>query len=191
MPGRPRDPDLEQRLLAAAWSLLTGQGYDALTLTKVAATAKAHRTDVYRRWSTKAQLVTDVLAEHLPAVPAFDTGTLRGDLRAYVDALAVSWSSPWIDGLVGLLADLRNDPDAELAFRLLAERRGQPMRDALDRALARGEIRELPELSLAGDLIEGPLMHRRMIGRQPLTRDYLEALAGAVHGVLTGARVAT
>jgi AcrR family transcriptional regulator len=190
MAGRPRDPDLERRLLAAAWSVLTTEGYDALTLTKVAAQAKAHRTDVYRRWSSKAQLVTDALAEHLPPVSEFDTGSLRDDIRTYLDDLAVAWSSSWIDGLVGLLADLRRDVEAELAFRLLAERRGGPMREALARAVVRGEIGELPELGLAGDLLEGPLMHRRLLGRQPLTPEYLEAVALAAHRLLTGTAVA-
>ena len=54
MSGRPRDPGLEQRLLSAAWTLLTENGYDALNLTKVAAQAGAHRSDVYRRWPNKA-----------------------------------------------------------------------------------------------------------------------------------------
>jgi AcrR family transcriptional regulator len=191
MPGRPRDPELEQRLLSAAWDLLTDEGYDALSLTRVAAQAKAHRTDVYRRWSSKAQLVADVLGEHLPPVSATDSGSLRGDIRAYLEDLAAAWSSAWIDGLVGLVADLRRDPEAELAFRLLAERRGQPMRDALVRAVERGELAELPELGLAGDLFEGPLMHRRMIGRQPLTPDYLDALAATAHRLLTMAQVAS
>ena len=185
MSGRPRDPKLERRLLSAAWSLLTSEGYDALTMTKVAAAAEAHRTDVYRRWSTKAQLVTDVLAEHLPPIGEIDTGTLVGDVRAYVGALAQSWSSDWIDGLMGLVADLRHDPDAELAFRQLGERRGAAMRESLKRAVERGELAELPDLSVAGDLFEGPLMHRRMIGRQPLTPDYLDAVAATAVLVLT------
>lgn len=189
MPGRPRDPDLEQRLLAAAWSLLTEEGYDALSMTKVAALAQAHRTDVYRRWSSKAQLVTDVLAAHLPRVSHVDTGSLRGDIRAYVEDLSVSWSSTWVDGLMGLVGDLHRDPDAELAFRLMAERRGQPMREAIARAVERGELRELPELGLAGDLFEGPLMHRRMFGRQPLTPEYLDAVADAGYRLLAGAEV--
>jgi AcrR family transcriptional regulator len=187
--GRPRDPELERRLLSAAWSLLTDQGYDALTLTRVAAEAGAHRTDVYRRWSTKAQLVTDVLEAHLPVVSHQDTGSLYGDIRAYVEDLAASWSAPWVDGLVGLLADLRHDPDAELAFRQLAEERGHAMRDALDRAVVRGELEEVPDLGLAGDLLEGTLMHRRMIGRQPLTSDYLDLLARTAHQVLSSDRV--
>lgn len=131
MPGRPRDPELERRLSAAAWSLLQSQGYDALKLTEVAARADAHRTDVYRRWSSKAQLVVDVLAEHLPQVSDPGTGSLRSDLLAIVEDFAASWSSSWIDGLMGLMADLHRDPDAELAFRKMAEGRGVPLRTAI------------------------------------------------------------
>jgi AcrR family transcriptional regulator len=191
MAGRPRDRALEGRLLAAAWTLLTSRGYDALTLTRVAAEAGAHRTDVYRRWPSKARLVTDALSEHLPPVSELDTGSLLGDIRAYLDDLAVSWSSLWIDGLVGLLADLRHDVDAELAFRTMGERRGQPMKTAIERAVARGELNEVPDLSLVGDLLEGPLMHRRMIGRQSLTPAYLDAAARSAHHLLTGTTVRT
>jgi AcrR family transcriptional regulator len=190
MAGRPRDLELDQRLLRAAWSLLQSEGYDALTLTKVAARAGAHRTDVYRRWSSKAQLVVDVLDEHLPPVADVDTGTIGADLRAIVADFAAAWSSPWIDGLVGLTADLQHDPDAELAFRAMAERRGTPLRTAIARASERGEVGEPPDLSLIGDLVEGPLMHRRMIGRAPLTSDYLDAVAVAAHRLLTGTTVA-
>lgn len=190
MTGRPRDRDLEQRLLSAAWVLLTSKGYDALTLTKVAALAGAHRTDVYRRWSSKALLVTDALAEHLPPVSEVDTGSLRGDVRAYLADLATAWSSDWVDGLMGLVADLRTDPDAELAFRTMAERRGAAMRTSLERAAERGEVPAQPDVTLVGDLLEGPLMHRRMLGRQPLTPDYLDRLAETVVALLvaSGAR---
>jgi AcrR family transcriptional regulator len=187
--GRQRDPDLEQRLLAATWSLLTSRGYDALTLAHVAAEAKAHRTDLYRRWSSKAQLVTDALAEHLPPVSSHDTGTLHGDIRAFLDDLAVSWSSDWIDGFVGLFADLRNDPQAELAFRRLGSRRGASLGEALQRAVERGELAAVPEAGWVGDLLEGPLMHRRMVGRAPLTPGYLDAVAFAALSLLTRSEV--
>jgi AcrR family transcriptional regulator len=183
--GRPRDPELEGRLLLAAWELLKSDGYDALSMTKVAAKADAHRTDVYRRWSTKAQLVTDTLAEHLPPVVEVDTGSLAGDVRAYIGDLAKAWSSDWVDGLMGLTGDLRNDPDAELAWRNLANKRGGVMRLSLQRAIDRGELPELPDLTVAGDLFEGPLMHRRMIGRQPLTPEYLDAVAAVAVRILT------
>lgn len=187
MSGRPRDLALEQRLLGAAWSLLVEGGYEALTLSQVAVQAGAHRSDVYRRWSTKAQLVSDTLTAHLPAVSAFDTGALQSDLQAYVDDLAEAWSSPWIDGLVGWLADLRDDAAAQTAFGSMAQQRGQNMRNAIDRAVQRGEIQEVSafELHLLAELLEGPLMHRRLLSRLPLTTDYLTAVAASAYSWLT------
>jgi AcrR family transcriptional regulator len=190
VPGRPRDLELNQRLLAAGWSLLQRDGYDALTLTRVASQAGAHRSDVYRRWSSKARFVVDVLEEHLPPIPDVDTGGLGSDLRAIVGGFAAVWSSSWIDGLVALAADVQRDADAELAFRELAERRGAPMSRCVARALQRGEISDVPYRLLLGDLIEGPLMHRRIVAREPLTPEYLDAIALAAYRVLREAPVA-
>lgn len=189
MSGRPRDAGLEQRLLSAAWTLLTSRGYDALTVTEVAAQANAHRTDVYRRWPNKAQLVTAALAEHLPPIADVDTGSLYRDLRAFLQDLGATWSSPWSEGVVGLLADLRQDPAAEATFRGMNERRAQPLVNAIARAVRRGEIGEVPDLPLLGNLLEGPLLHRRMFGRTPLTPDDLDAIAVSAHGLLTGVTV--
>lgn len=183
--GRPRDPELEQRLLAATWELVTTEGYESLSMARVATAANAHRTDVYRRWSTKTQLVTDALAAHLPAVSNMDTGTLRGDLRQYVDDLWASWSSPWIDPVVGLLAELARDPEAEAAFLTMSKRRTYPVRDAIVRAVRRGEVTDVPDLPLLGDLLEGPIMHRRMIGRQVMTPDDLDAVVDAAYRLFT------
>lgn len=187
MAGRPRDLELEQRLLAAAWSLLVDKGYEALSLSQVAAQAGAHRSDVYRRWSTKAQLVSDTLTEHLPAVSAFDTGALSSDLEAYVADLAEAWSSPWVDGLVGWLADLREDSDAATAFDAMAKGRGRNLGNAIERAVERGEIAAVSgeDLHLLAELLEGPLMHRRLLSRIPLTEDHLAAVAATAHGWLT------
>jgi AcrR family transcriptional regulator len=187
--GRPRDPDLEQRLLATAWSLLTSNGYDALALTQVAAQAGAHRTDVYRRWRSKVRLVADVLDAYLPPVPDPDTGTLYGDLRAFAEDLAGASNEPWNDGLVGFLADLRGDAEAERTFRALVARRSQPLVDAIARAVRRGEIAEVPDLPFVGNLLEGPLMHRRMFGGEPMTPEELDVVTWSVHRLLTGTSV--
>lgn len=186
--GRARDAELEQRLLSAAWDDVTTSGYHALSIARVATRAGAHRSDIYRRWKTKAQLVTAAMAAHLPRVPAFDTGSLRGDLRAYLGALWESWSSDWIEVAIGVLADL--DGDAERTFRTMTLRRAQPLRDAIVRAVRRGELIEMPEPAMLGDLLEGPLMHRRLVGRQVMTLDELDALADIVHGLMN-ARVKT
>ncbi|MEV8378444.1 TetR/AcrR family transcriptional regulator [Kribbella sp. NPDC056861] len=189
MAGRPRDSGLEKRLVAAGWELLTTDGYDALAMAQVAVKAGAHRTDVYRRWPSKARLVVDVLAEYLPPVPDVDTGSLLNDLRAFVQDLAKAWNSPWNDGLVGLLADLRHDEEANAAFKQIVAQRDQPVVNAIARAVQRGEIGQVPELPLVGDLLEGPLMHRRVFGGRPLSADDLEVVTRSAYRLLTGTAV--
>jgi AcrR family transcriptional regulator len=185
MAGRPRDPELEQRLLAATWNLLTEGTYAELTLARVAAHAGAHRSDVYRRWSTKSLLVADALAAHVPPISDVDTGSLRADLRVYLDDLAQSWSAPWMDSLVGWLAELAEDVDAETIFRDLGLRRGRSLRNSLQRALERGEITDLPDARLIAALLEGPLMHSRMVARRAPSAEFLDAVADATYRVVT------
>jgi len=185
MAGRPRDRELEDRLLAAAWTLLVEQGYQALSLSRVAARAGAHRTDVYRRWPGKPQLVSDTLAAHLPPLSDPDTGSLHSDLRAFLGDLAAAWSSPWVDGLVGWVVDLHREAGAEQAFRAMAIWRSEPLRHAIDRAVRRGEIGQPVDLVAVGNLLEGPLMHRRLFGRQDLRAEFLDAIAASAFYLLT------
>jgi AcrR family transcriptional regulator len=156
-----------------------------LTLARVAAHAGAHRSDVYRRWSTKSLLVADALAAHVPPISDVDTGSLRADLRVYLDDLAQSWSAPWMDSLVGWLAELAEDVDAETVFRDLGLRRGRSLRNSLQRALERGEITDLPDVRLIAALLEGPLMHSRMVARRAPSAEFLDAVADATYRVVT------
>lgn len=183
--ARQKDPELDRRLLAATWSLLTTDGYEALTFAKVAAEAGAHRTDVYRRWATKVRLVIDALAAHLPPMSAVDTGALRSDLKLFLDELAAAWSMPWMDGVVSVFVDLRNDPEADDSFTQLARRRSLPVIDALHRAVERGEITQMPDLPLLGGMIEGPLMHRRVFARDVPTADELQLVLESIMHTLT------
>ena len=50
----------------------------------VATAAKASKATLYRRWSTKAELVIDAIerAKGAPQLHDADTGSLRGDLIA-------------------------------------------------------------------------------------------------------------
>jgi AcrR family transcriptional regulator len=75
-------------MLEATLMILAESGYDGLTIDKVAARVGAARATVYRRWSTKADLVLDAVAHlsqgdvELDALP--NTGSLRGDMVAMI-----------------------------------------------------------------------------------------------------------
>lgn len=81
-PRRRRGARLEQALLDAAWAELSERGYAELTFDGVASRAGTSRSVVYRRWPTRRELVLAALRHRTEgdALPAPDTGTLRGDL---------------------------------------------------------------------------------------------------------------
>jgi AcrR family transcriptional regulator len=87
-PGRPRDPKVDQAILAAALDLLSEEGYSRLTIEGVALRAGVAKTSLYRRWSNKESLVLDAIANlgfaDQPEVP--DTGSLHQDMFSYLCA---------------------------------------------------------------------------------------------------------
>src|SRR5580658_8453688 len=62
-------------VLDAAVELLAEASYDDLSMENIAARAGVHKTTVYRRWPTKADLVADAIrARSQAVVPLPDTG---------------------------------------------------------------------------------------------------------------------
>src|SRR3954467_4165774 len=59
--GRPRDATLDEAIIAATRDRLVRDGYSRMTIGDIAADAKVSRPTLYRRWSTKFDLVVDAL----------------------------------------------------------------------------------------------------------------------------------
>src|SRR6476619_6446194 len=59
--GRPRDPTLDEAIILATRARLVQDGYSRMTIGDIAADAGVSRPTLYRRWSTKLELVTDAL----------------------------------------------------------------------------------------------------------------------------------
>lgn len=176
--GRPRDAAIDEAILLATWERLNSVGYTSLTMIAVADGAGIQKPALYRRWSTKPLLVIDTLARHLPALASVDRGSLRADLEHIVSQLAEAWRTPatrW--SLSPLLAEVSNDENARVALReRLLQPRGQALRDALDRAISRGELRATAPLEVVADMLEGPLMHRMMFGSGVLDQQLLDTI---------------
>ena len=68
--------------------MLTENGYDATHMDDIPARAGAGKAAIYRRWASKAALLTDALVYWRPDLltnDAPDTGSLAGDLDALVE----------------------------------------------------------------------------------------------------------
>lgn len=59
--GRPRDAALDEAIILATRARLVRDGYSQMTIGDIAADAKVSRPTLYRRWTTKFDLVVDAL----------------------------------------------------------------------------------------------------------------------------------
>ncbi|MDT7803844.1 MAG: hypothetical protein QOI78_7277 [Actinomycetota bacterium] len=59
--GRPRDSALDEAIILATRARLVRDGYSLMTIGDIATDAKVSRPTLYRRWSTKFDLVVDAL----------------------------------------------------------------------------------------------------------------------------------
>ena len=75
-------------MLAATLELAGEVGVSKMSMDDVAERAKVSKATIYRRWSSKEQLVLDALRSAMSPLDDVDTGSLRGDLELYLSELA-------------------------------------------------------------------------------------------------------
>ena len=110
--GRPRDPRIDAAIVRATAELLVEIGYANLTLAAVAERAGTTKTALYRRWSSKAELVHESAFPTAPSALAAPAGDIAGDVRAMLSATRDVFTSPVVRAaLPGLIADMGADPD--------------------------------------------------------------------------------
>ncbi|TFV57819.1 TetR/AcrR family transcriptional regulator [Mycobacterium sp. PS03-16] len=140
--GRPRDPRIDAAILRATADLLAEIGYSNVTMAAVAERAGTTKTALYRRWSSKAELVHEAAFPAAPTALSAPAGDIAADVRAMVAATRDVFTSPVVRAaLPGLIADIADD--AELGARVMERFTGvfAAVRARLADAVTRGEVR--------------------------------------------------
>ena len=179
--GRPRERRVDDAIRRATLELLEEVGYRGLSIEAVAARAGVGKPTIYRRFSSKPELVFAHTIHPLELGPAPDTGSLRGDLTALLDIIFDSLLRPAAGTLPGLLDDLAQSPELAERFRArFVEPERRWIRQILERALARGEVVGMPDLELAHALLVGPVFSWIFLARNPVKRGLTKRLADHV-----------
>ena len=141
MASRRRGSALEAAIFEAVIQELAETGYVDFSMESVAARAGTSKPVIYRRWSTRAQLVyATIRARQFGfSFETPDTGTVRGDIMLILRRISklVDELSPEV--LFGLIAELLHESDSSL-FAKVHRRNTKIMMEILDRGVRRGEI---------------------------------------------------
>jgi AcrR family transcriptional regulator len=185
--GRPRDPRIDAAILRATTDLLVEIGYSNLTMAAVAERAGTTKTALYRRWSSKAELVHEAAFPAAPTAIATPPGDFRADVRAMIAATRSVFTSPVVRAaLPGLIADMT--ADAELNARVMGRFADvfSAVRARLTEALHRGDARADVDPERLIEVIGGATMLRLLLWPDTdLDDDWVEQTTAIVaHGVI-------
>lgn len=169
--GRPRDREIDVAALSATLAVLKRSGYGGLTFEEVARQAGTTKPAIYRRWPNRQRLVLAALGERLGEAQAPDTGCTLCDLDECLKVY-VSVFRRMPPGVIGpLFADCAADRELRADFMTtLFDPPRAAVRETLERALTRGDLRDEVDLDLILDLI-GSLVHYRALFRHAATSD--------------------
>ncbi|MFI5672476.1 TetR/AcrR family transcriptional regulator [Streptomyces sp. NPDC051704] len=153
-----------------------------LTIPAVAQRAGVNHTSVYRRWGSREALLADVVVTRLERDwPLADTGSLRGDLTAWVEAGVASIRTA--EGRLLIRAVALSMPGGATAQEERAQqfqRRLGAIERIRERAVARGEA--APPLDRILDQLVAPLYLRAIFGIDPPASGYPELLVDRLLG---------
>lgn len=172
------DPSRDAAIQAAVVEVLASDGYTGLTMDAVAATAGVSKATIYRRWSTKVDLLVSVIDSASDASLVMpDNGCLRDDLVALLVALSRILSGPGGDASRALLGALNDDPVMAAAVREgPMERWRQAFQTVFERATQRGEVDRAAGTSLAAEAGPAIFLLRWTINGLEITDDLAVAV---------------
>lgn len=176
--GRPRNAATEKAILAASYDLLLENGFEFVTVEKIAERAKVSKATIYKWWPNKAAVVMDgFLSAAMARLPVPDTGSVSQDIVLQVSNLANFLTSREGQVLNELIAEGQFDRKLaeEYRSRYFTPRRLDSRR-ILERGVQRGELKQDLDLELCIDLLYGPLFYRLLVTGEKIDEAFIEVL---------------
>jgi AcrR family transcriptional regulator len=167
-----RSARIQEAVHAATQALLHEVGRSAINVPMIAERAGVTPSTVYRRWGDLAQLLADTAAERLrPIADPDDTGSLAGDLRAFLMQYAEEMGSS-----VGraLMRDVLAETDSEVAAARCCAYTTHHLQTLKSRAVARGE--SAFSVDEAIDILIAPICYRILFSNGAPSPEYVNAL---------------
>jgi AcrR family transcriptional regulator len=158
--GRPRSEELEQAILDATMQLLASDGYSTFTLDKVAARARVSKATIYRRWPSKEHLIIAAFDRSPPLAPQDKADLVEELVELVLQFIDIVRSTPLATVLPVLVSARSQNPALADVFDPWLDQRRAPVKQIVERAIARQELPENLDLNTAEDMVMGPVILR-------------------------------
>lgn len=186
--GRPRNVEAQKSILSASYELLLENGFQAVTVDKIAERAQVSKATIYKWWPNKAAVVMDGFMDAATdRLPVPDTGSAFNDILLHATNLTRFLTSREGTIITQLLGEGQFDSGLAEAYRDRFFRpRRLEARALLDKGVQRGELKGHLDIGICIDLIYGPIFYRLLVTGEALDEPYVKQLVtNAFEGIRT------
>lgn len=183
-----RSERVVREVIRATLAELGRVGYAALRIDDVAAQAQVNKTTVYRRWPTKADLVTATLLAMSSSDEATpDSGSVRDDMLALIQRSMARISTCEGEAVYRMIGLEMDHPEVASITRALRSEMHAPWYAIIKRAIDRGELPRGTDPRLIVEMLSATVYSKKLKLREAVDDDYLAAvvdlvLRGAING---------
>ncbi len=161
-PGRPRDPGLDERVLDAALTVYARHGWSGFNFDAVAREAGCGRPALYRRWSSKRELMLAALQAFDATLDIKDEGSVRDQLAAVAEQLFRHYLSRHGSAITRMAMDGIEDTELWAEWDLIRRARIRTAREIVRRGIERGELRPGTSAAKLLNSITGAMLSEAM-----------------------------
>jgi len=163
-----KDPNVDPRVtrtrhavLTSAREVLLDEGWERVTLGRVAERSGYARTTLYRHWPQRLDLLRDLIREEAHLAHTTPMGDLRDDLVAELEAFRVAVTSTGLGRVMIAIGQQARD-DAELADlnRSMRTEGARVLEEIVVEAVAVGDLPPAMRGDVAVAQLVGPLLFR-------------------------------
>jgi AcrR family transcriptional regulator len=164
--GARRNPETERAILEAAEAIMAEEGIAGFSIEAVAKRARAGKPTIYKWWPGKTALLLDVYHRQKPASVHLDTGTVEGDVFAFLTGVFAHWGDTGAGQVFRfIVAEAQRDKAAEASLADYAAERRVQSGQIFQRGIDRGELSPDIDIGISADLLAGFIWKRLLTGR--------------------------
>ena len=160
--GRPRDPEVDERITRAAAELYGTHGWAGFSMDAVSRRAGVGKASIYLRWPNKEALLVAALATRLAGVRDIDTGSVRDDLVALARQVRETFLGEAGGAVLRLARETQHVPAGQEHLDRFLQSQAVAARTIVRRGIDRGQLGRNTSVTLLLDTISGGALNHAL-----------------------------